>query len=205
MSLTRWGRGLGQLLLVTTHCKVLSLQGADGGGSSAANGPGVAPTAPAGGSRSSSRNLGSSGGEKEEGKKVRRQWESWSTEDKNTFFEGLYEVSFLEPAGPVGLPPHIPLGGPRPCPLTLALHLLGVTFKAVSSEVAVRKCLCFSLLRCSPVAQSGVHPSGPSPCSWWQFCGRGGTSRATLSCSGSPAIASFKTENEYSFFRIFTF
>ncbi|EHH31300.1 hypothetical protein EGK_12347 [Macaca mulatta] len=44
-----------------------------------------------GGSRSSSRNLGSSGGEKEEGKKVRRQWESWSTEDKNTFFEGLYE------------------------------------------------------------------------------------------------------------------
>ena len=81
----------------------------------------------------------------------------------------------------------------------------GVTFKAVSSEVAVRKCLCFSLLRCSPVAQSGVHPSGPSPCSWWQFCGRGGTSRATLSCSGSPAIASFKTENEYSFFRIFTF
>ncbi|XP_007528070.2 protein cramped-like [Erinaceus europaeus] len=66
-------------------------KGADGGGSSSGNGPGVAPTAPAGGSRSSSRNLGSSGGEKEEGKKVRRQWESWSTEDKNTFFEGLYE------------------------------------------------------------------------------------------------------------------
>ncbi|XP_061065473.1 protein cramped-like isoform X3 [Eubalaena glacialis] len=66
-------------------------KGADGGGSSAGNGPGVAPAAPAGGSRSSSRNLGSSGGEKEEGKKVRRQWESWSTEDKNTFFEGLYE------------------------------------------------------------------------------------------------------------------
>ncbi|XP_057604764.1 protein cramped-like isoform X2 [Hippopotamus amphibius kiboko] len=66
-------------------------KGADGGGSSAGNGSGVAPAAPAGGSRSSSRNLGSSGGEKEEGKKVRRQWESWSTEDKNTFFEGLYE------------------------------------------------------------------------------------------------------------------
>ncbi|KAB0349516.1 hypothetical protein FD754_014373 [Muntiacus muntjak] len=66
-------------------------KGADGGGSSATNGPGVAPAAPAGGSRSSSRNLGSSSGEKEEGKKVRRQWESWSTEDKNTFFEGLYE------------------------------------------------------------------------------------------------------------------
>ncbi|KAJ8786530.1 hypothetical protein J1605_006019 [Eschrichtius robustus] len=70
---------------------VLSLEGADGGGSSTGNGSGVAPAAPAGGSRSSSRNLGSSGGEKEEGKKVRRQWESWSTEDKNTFFEGLYE------------------------------------------------------------------------------------------------------------------
>nr|XP_008530696.1 PREDICTED: protein cramped-like [Equus przewalskii] len=66
-------------------------KGADGGGSSSGNGSGVAPAAPAGGSRSSSRNLGSSGAEKEEGKKVRRQWESWSTEDKNTFFEGLYE------------------------------------------------------------------------------------------------------------------
>lgn len=71
----------------------LSLEGADGGGSASGNGCGGAPTAPAGGSRSSSRNLGASGGEKEEGKKVRRQWESWSTEDKNTFFEGLYEVS----------------------------------------------------------------------------------------------------------------
>uniref|UniRef100_A0ABI7WCB2 SANT domain-containing protein n=1 Tax=Felis catus TaxID=9685 RepID=A0ABI7WCB2_FELCA len=69
-------------------------KGADGGGSSSGNGSGAAPAAPAapaGGSRSSSRNLGSSGGEKEEGKKARRQWESWSTEDKNTFFEGLYE------------------------------------------------------------------------------------------------------------------
>ena len=24
--------------------------------------------------------------------KTRRQWEQWSTEDKDTFFEGLYEV-----------------------------------------------------------------------------------------------------------------
>lgn len=79
----------------TDHCIVLSFKGADSGGSSSGNGSGVAPAAPAGGSRSSSRNLGSSGGEKEEGKKVRRQWESWSTEDKNTFFEGLYEVSEL--------------------------------------------------------------------------------------------------------------
>ncbi|XP_048188885.1 protein cramped-like isoform X2 [Perognathus longimembris pacificus] len=64
---------------------------ADSGASSSGNVSGVAPATPAGGSRSSSRNLGSSGTEKEEGKKVRRQWESWSTEDKNTFFEGLYE------------------------------------------------------------------------------------------------------------------
>ncbi|XP_029805457.1 protein cramped-like isoform X2 [Suricata suricatta] len=69
-----------------------SFPGADGGGSSSSgNGPGATAAAPAGGSRSSARNLGSSGGEKEEGKKARRQWESWSTEDKNTFFEGLYE------------------------------------------------------------------------------------------------------------------
>lgn len=25
-------------------------------------------------------------------KRARRQWESWSAEDKNSFFEGLYEV-----------------------------------------------------------------------------------------------------------------
>lgn len=75
------------------YCTVLSLQGSDGGTSSSGNVSGVTPATPAGGSRSSSRNIGSSGPEKEEGKKVRRQWESWSTEDKNTFFEGLYEVS----------------------------------------------------------------------------------------------------------------
>eukprot|EP00072_Mus_musculus_P063032 XP_011244846.1 PREDICTED: protein cramped-like isoform X3 [Mus musculus] len=66
-------------------------KGSDGGASSSGNVSGATPATPAGGSRSSSRNIGSSGPEKEEGKKVRRQWESWSTEDKNTFFEGLYE------------------------------------------------------------------------------------------------------------------
>ncbi|NWX07972.1 CRML protein, partial [Caloenas nicobarica] len=59
------------------------------GSSTAAKGKGTVN--PAGNSKSAARNLGSSAGEKEEGKKVRRQWESWSTEDKNTFFEGLYE------------------------------------------------------------------------------------------------------------------
>ncbi|KAG7492068.1 hypothetical protein MATL_G00010620 [Megalops atlanticus] len=46
-----------------------------------------------GASKSGPRNAGA--GDKDEvgtsQKKVRRQWESWSTEDKNTFFEGLYE------------------------------------------------------------------------------------------------------------------
>lgn len=85
-------RGAWAGLLPRIHHRLLSPEGADGGASSAGNGSG-GPPAPAGGSRASSRSLGSSGGEKEEGKKVRRQWESWSTEDKNTFFEGLYEVS----------------------------------------------------------------------------------------------------------------
>lgn len=65
---------------------------ADNGGTASGGTSGIPPNNPAGNSKSAARNLGSSAGEKEEGKKVRRQWESWSTEDKNTFFEGLYEV-----------------------------------------------------------------------------------------------------------------
>uniref|UniRef100_A0A8C6ZTF1 Protein cramped-like n=1 Tax=Nothoprocta perdicaria TaxID=30464 RepID=A0A8C6ZTF1_NOTPE len=64
---------------------------ADNGGTTSGSTQGIPPTTPAANSKSAARNLGSSTGEKEEGKKVRRQWESWSTEDKNTFFEGLYE------------------------------------------------------------------------------------------------------------------
>ncbi|XP_054698695.1 protein cramped-like isoform X5 [Grus americana] len=64
---------------------------ADNGGTASGGTSGILPSNPAGNSKSAARNLGSSAGEKEEGKKVRRQWESWSTEDKNTFFEGLYE------------------------------------------------------------------------------------------------------------------
>ncbi|KAM6320497.1 protein cramped-like isoform 2-T5 [Podargus strigoides] len=64
---------------------------ADNGGTASGGTSGITPNNPAGNSKSAARNLGSSAGEKEEGKKVRRQWESWSTEDKNTFFEGLYE------------------------------------------------------------------------------------------------------------------
>ncbi|XP_053327872.1 protein cramped-like [Spea bombifrons] len=49
----------------------------------------VATSAP----KTSGRNVVPPAGEKDEGstKKVRRQWESWSTEDKNTFFEALFE------------------------------------------------------------------------------------------------------------------
>ncbi|XP_075035603.1 protein cramped-like isoform X2 [Mixophyes fleayi] len=50
---------------------------------------GLAP----GTTKASGRNVAPPAGEKDEGnkKKVRRQWESWSTEDKSTFFEALYE------------------------------------------------------------------------------------------------------------------
>uniref|UniRef100_A0A671Q0I6 Protein cramped-like n=2 Tax=Sinocyclocheilus anshuiensis TaxID=1608454 RepID=A0A671Q0I6_9TELE len=64
-------------------------------------GPSVCLTAAAGsagssgaGGTSRSAPKGQGPAEKEEGgsqKRVRRQWESWSTEDKNSFFEGLYE------------------------------------------------------------------------------------------------------------------
>uniref|UniRef100_A0A673M9G7 Protein cramped-like n=1 Tax=Sinocyclocheilus rhinocerous TaxID=307959 RepID=A0A673M9G7_9TELE len=64
-------------------------------------GPSVCVTATAGsagssgaGGTSRSAPKGQGPAEKEEGgsqKRVRRQWESWSTEDKNSFFEGLYE------------------------------------------------------------------------------------------------------------------
>ncbi|KAK6481867.1 protein cramped-like isoform X1 [Huso huso] len=49
------------------------------------------PGVSVGTSKAAPRSLGSA--DKEEGnkKKVRRQWESWSAEDKNSFFEGLYE------------------------------------------------------------------------------------------------------------------
>lgn len=70
--------------------------GADNGGTASGGTSGIPPSNPTGNSKSAARNLGSSAGEKEEGKKVRRQWESWSTEDKNTFFEGLYEVGVEE-------------------------------------------------------------------------------------------------------------
>ncbi|MCI4384942.1 hypothetical protein PGIGA_G00044780 [Pangasianodon gigas] len=61
----------------------VAASGSAGSGGSAAAG---------GSSRSAPRSQGPV--EKDEGgnqKRARRQWESWSTEDKNSFFEGLYE------------------------------------------------------------------------------------------------------------------
>uniref|UniRef100_A0A8C8R6M0 Protein cramped-like n=1 Tax=Pelusios castaneus TaxID=367368 RepID=A0A8C8R6M0_9SAUR len=66
-------------------------KGTDNGGTSSSSTSGISPSTSTGSSKTAGRNLATSAGEKEEGKKVRRQWESWSTEDKNTFFEGLYE------------------------------------------------------------------------------------------------------------------
>ena len=75
--------------------------GAEGGSSSqGASGPsGPAAGAAAGGLSKASR--GPADKEEQAGnqKRARRQWESWSAEDKNSFFEGLYEVGcffFLE-------------------------------------------------------------------------------------------------------------
>lgn len=75
---------------------VVFFAAADNGGSASGGTSGIPASNPTANSKSAARNLGSSAGEKEEGKKVRRQWESWSTEDKNTFFEGLYEVHVVE-------------------------------------------------------------------------------------------------------------
>lgn len=47
-----------------------------------------------GGVSKASKGQGSAEKEEQAGnqKRARRQWESWSAEDKNSFFEGLYEV-----------------------------------------------------------------------------------------------------------------
>ncbi|XP_059835212.1 protein cramped-like isoform X1 [Hypanus sabinus] len=64
-------------------------------GNTAASGyaSGLAAGSAGGSSKTTAKSLSAISGEKEEGnkKKVRRQWESWSAEDKNSFFEGLYE------------------------------------------------------------------------------------------------------------------
>uniref|UniRef100_A0A4W3HY77 Protein cramped-like n=1 Tax=Callorhinchus milii TaxID=7868 RepID=A0A4W3HY77_CALMI len=68
-------------------------KGPEGGASTSSCTSGIAVGTAGGSSKGTGKNLSSISGEKEEGnkKKARRQWESWSAEDKNSFFEGLYE------------------------------------------------------------------------------------------------------------------
>ncbi|KAJ3601380.1 hypothetical protein NHX12_032349 [Muraenolepis orangiensis] len=70
-------------------------KGAEGGSSSQGAGgqAGSAAGGGAGGVSKASRGQGPADKEEQAGnqKRARRQWESWSAEDKNSFFEGLYE------------------------------------------------------------------------------------------------------------------
>uniref|UniRef100_UPI00398F3D51 protein cramped-like isoform X2 n=1 Tax=Pristiophorus japonicus TaxID=55135 RepID=UPI00398F3D51 len=68
-------------------------KGPEGGAAASGYASGIAAGSAGGSSKTTAKSLSSISGEKEEGnkKKVRRQWESWSAEDKNSFFEGLYE------------------------------------------------------------------------------------------------------------------
>ncbi|XP_067912449.1 protein cramped-like isoform X3 [Heterodontus francisci] len=68
-------------------------KGPEGGAAASGYVSGIAAGSTGGSSKTTAKSLSSISGEKEEGnkKKARRQWESWSAEDKNSFFEGLYE------------------------------------------------------------------------------------------------------------------
>ncbi|XP_051878023.1 protein cramped-like isoform X2 [Pristis pectinata] len=68
-------------------------KGLEGGAAASGYASGIAAGSAGGSSKTTAKSLSAISGEKEEGnkKKVRRQWESWSAEDKNSFFEGLYE------------------------------------------------------------------------------------------------------------------
>lgn len=71
------------------------LTGAENGSSShGAVGQSGPVVSSAGGVSKASKGQGSAEKEEQAGnqKRARRQWESWSAEDKNSFFEGLYEV-----------------------------------------------------------------------------------------------------------------
>lgn len=67
--------------------------GTENGSSQAAVGQ-SGPVAGSTGVPKASKGQGSVEKEEQTGnqKRARRQWESWSAEDKNSFFEGLYEV-----------------------------------------------------------------------------------------------------------------
>ena len=93
------GKCISQTVQFLTYLRVhvcLCATGAEGGSSSqgAAGQSGSAAGGAAGGVSKASRGQGPADKEEQAGnqKRARRQWESWSAEDKNSFFEGLYEV-----------------------------------------------------------------------------------------------------------------
>lgn len=72
-------------------CNVGAENGSSSQGTMGQSGPVAGST---GGVSKTSKGQGSTEKEEQAGnqKRARRQWESWSAEDKNSFFEGLYEV-----------------------------------------------------------------------------------------------------------------
>lgn len=77
-------------------CQPLFWTGAENGSSSQGMvGQSGAVAGPSGGISKVAKGQGPAEKEEQAGnqKRARRQWESWSAEDKNSFFEGLYEVS----------------------------------------------------------------------------------------------------------------
>lgn len=85
---------LGISLLIPL-CTVMYKTGAENGSSSQGTAGQSGPMAGStGGVSKAAKGQGSAEKEEQTGnqKRARRQWESWSAEDKNSFFEGLYEV-----------------------------------------------------------------------------------------------------------------
>ena len=74
-----------------TLCNTGAENGSSSQGAVGQSGPMASST---GGVSKASKGQGSAEKEEQAGnqKRARRQWESWSAEDKNSFFEGLYEV-----------------------------------------------------------------------------------------------------------------
>lgn len=72
-------------------CNTGAENGSSSQGTAGQSGPLAGST---GGVSKAAKGQGSSEKEEQAGnqKRARRQWESWSAEDKNSFFEGLYEV-----------------------------------------------------------------------------------------------------------------
>lgn len=77
-----------------SHLSSLFETGSENGPSAQVASGQPGPVSGPGGAKAASRSQGPSDKEELGGiqKRARRQWESWSADDKNSFFEGLYEV-----------------------------------------------------------------------------------------------------------------